>query len=586
MTEPVVVIASLSHTFARPHGAAPHVALDGVSAAIQPGMITGLVGPDAAGKTTLLRLIAGLLRPAGGHISVFGHDMATEAALAHPAIGYMPQRFGLYEDLSVAENLDLFADLHAMSPALRAERVTRLLRFTGLGPFTARLAGQLSGGMKQKLGLACALLSRPRLLLLDEPSVGVDPASRRDLWAIVAAMLEEGRADGMAVVWATAYLDEAARCGDVLLLHEGRLLAQGPPTEFLAPLEGRVFRLRVPVGERRAAARLATAHPAVLDAVVEGDALRIVLRQGVAVPGAPELGGEALEHLPPRFEDGFVAALAPPPPRPSRKGRGERPTPSPSTRGRGLGGGDATAITVTDLVRRFGAFTAVDHVSFAVRSRRDLRPAGPERRRQVHHLPHAVRPAAPLRRPGTRRRRRPRCAHQPKHARASATWRSASRSTRNCQCGKTCGSSRASTASAAPRRPRAIDAALTGFDLTATASSVAGELPLGLKQRLALAAALLHGPDILFLDEPTSGVDPLTRRDFWARIGTLADAGVTVMVTSHFMDEAEYCDRLGIVNQGKLAAVDTPAALRERVRTDALPEPTLEDAFIALVQTP
>ncbi|MGC1413291.1 MAG: ATP-binding cassette domain-containing protein, partial [Acetobacteraceae bacterium] len=367
MTEPVVVIDALRHAFARPHGAAPHVALDGVSATIQPGTITGLVGPDAAGKTTLLRLIAGLLRPAGGHIRVFGHDMATDAALAHPAIGYMPQRFGLYEDLSVAENLDLFADLHAMSPALRAERVARLLRFTGLGPFTARLAGQLSGGMKQKLGLACALLSRPRLLLLDEPSVGVDPASRRDLWAIVAAMLEEGRADGMAVVWATAYLDEAARCGNVLLLHEGRLLAQGPPAEFLAPLEGRVFRLRVPSGERRAAGRLATAHPAVLDAVVEGDALRIVVRQGVSVPGATELGGEALEHLPPRFEDGFVAALAPPPPAPLPQTEAEKLPFSPSPRGRGLGGGGADAITVTDLIRRFGAFTAVDHVSFAVR---------------------------------------------------------------------------------------------------------------------------------------------------------------------------------------------------------------------------
>jgi ABC-2 type transport system ATP-binding protein len=133
---------------------------------------------------------------------------------------------------------------------------------------------------------------------------------------------------------------------------------------------------------------------------------------------------------------------------------------------------------------------------------------------------------------------------------------------------------------------RAIDAALVSFELGNMAASVAGELPLGLKQRLALAAALLHGPDILFLDEPTSGVDPLTRREFWARIGALADAGVTVLVTSHFMDEAEYCDRLGIVNQGRLAAVDTPAALRAQVRSDALPDPTLEDAFIALVQAP
>ena len=153
----------------------------------------------------------------------------------------------------MVENLDLFADLHAMTSTLRTERVLRLLRFTGLGPFTERPAGQLSGGMKQKLGLACALLSRPRLLLLDEPSVGVDPSSRRELWAIVSAMLEEGGADGMAVVWATAYLDEAARCGEVLLLHEGRLLAQGPPSAFVASLAGRVFRLSVPTGERRAA---------------------------------------------------------------------------------------------------------------------------------------------------------------------------------------------------------------------------------------------------------------------------------------------------------------------------------------------
>jgi len=578
MIEPIVAIDALRHVFSGARGASSHVALDGLSATIRPGMITGLVGPDGAGKTTLLRLIAGLLRPTVGRITVLGHDMASDAASTHAAIGYMPQRFGLYEELSVVENLDLFADLHAMTSALRTERVLRLLRFTGLGPFKERLAGQLSGGMKQKLGLACALLSRPRLLLLDEPSVGVDPSSRRELWAIVSAMLEEGGADGMAVVWATAYLDEAARCGEVLLLHEGRLLAQGPPSAFVASLAGRVFRLSVPTGERRAVARRAAANPAVLDVVVTGDALRVVLREGRAIPTAQELGGETLDPVPPRFEDGFIARLAPPP-----------RLSSPSPRGRGAGGGGAAsqqnAITVSDLVRRFGTFTAVDHVSFTVRRGEIfglLGPNGAGKSTIFRMLCGLLRPSS-----GEAHVAGADLLRAPAEARARIGYM-AQRFSLYAELSvlenlrffaRVYGLGRAAQASA-------IDAALSSFDLRGTAASVAGELPLGMKQRLALAAALLHAPGILFLDEPTSGVDPLTRREFWARIGTLADSGVTILVTSHFMDEAEYCDRLGIVNQGRLAAVGTPADLRARVRTDALPDPTLEDAFIALVQAP
>ena len=565
----LAVIEDLRHIFP-----GPHVALAGVSAQIQPGMITGLVGPDGAGKTTLLRLIAGLLRPTSGRVTVFGHDMATDAAAAHPGIGYMPQRFGLYEDLTVAENLDLFADLHATPRHEREQRVARLLRFTGLAPFTARLAGQLSGGMKQKLGLACALLSRPRLLLLDEPSVGVDPASRRELWAIVSAMLEEGRAEGMAAVWATAYLDEAERCGHVMLLHEGRLLAQGPPADFLAPMRGRVFRLAVPSGARRAAARRAASDPAVLDALVAGDALRIVLRDGAAAA----LAGETLEPATPRFEDAFVARLAPS----VAQGAGERDKPiSPSARGRELEGGGAS-ITVADLVRRFGTFTAVDHVSFSVERGEIfglLGPNGAGKSTIFRMLCGLLRPSE-----GQARVAGADLLRAPAEARSRIGYMAQRFSlyaelsvTENLRFfARVYGLDRAG-------QTRAIDAALSDFDLRGAGTSIAGELPLGLKQRLALAAALLHGPDILFLDEPTSGVDPLTRREFWARIGTLADAGVTILVTSHFMDEAEYCDRLGIVNQGKLIAVDTPAALRARVRTPDLPDPTMEDAFIALV---
>jgi len=551
------------------------VALDGIDAEIQPGIITGLVGPDGAGKTTLLRLISGLLRPTVGSVHVLGQDMATSAAAVHPSIGYMPQAFGLYEDLSVAENLDLFADLHAMPSDLRAARIARLLRFTGLAPFTARLAGNLSGGMKQKLGLACALLSRPRLLLLDEPSVGVDPVSRRELWAIVNAMLEEGRADGMAVVWATAYLDEAARCGRVLLLHQGRLLADAPPDAFLAPLRGRVFRLHVPATARRAVARRAARHPAVLDALVAGDTLRVVLRAGVAAPAPEALGGTDLEPLPPRFEDGFIDRLVGVGEQEATELPAAEPTRAPASPA-------APAIEVHDLVRRFGSFTAVDRVSFTV-SRGEifglLGPNGAGKSTTFRMLCGLLPPSG-----GTAHVAGLDLLHAPAAARAHVGYMAqrfslyAELSVRENLSffARVYGLNRCA-------QRNAIGSALHRFDLAGHAGTVARDLPLGLKQRLALAAALLHAPQILFLDEPTSGVDPLTRREFWSRIGTLADEGVTIMVTSHFMDEAEYCDRLGIVSQGRLAAVGTPGELRASVVSPSLPDPTLEDAFIALV---
>ncbi len=564
MTAPLVQIEKLSHAFG------PVTALRDITAAVLPGMITGLVGPDSAGKTTLLRVLAGLLRPQSGRVTVLGHDMARDPAPVRPAIGYMPQRFGLYEDLTVAENLDLFADLHGLDTAARAERSARLLHFTGLAPFTRRLAGQLSGGMKQKLGLACALQARPRLLLLDEPSVGVDPVSRRELWSIVTQLLAEG-GDDMGVVWATAYLDEAERCGRVLLLHAGSLLADAPPAAFLAPLAGRVFRLTLPPGTRRAAVRRAAADPAVLDALVEGDTVRVVLRQGATLPDPASLGATVATPAPPRFEDGFIAAIAaepppPPPPMPARPRRGDGP-----------------AIEVHDLVRRFGDFVAVDRISFQV-ARGEifglLGPNGAGKSTTFRMLCGLLRPSSGMARVAGQDLLR-----APAEARARIGYM-AQRFSLYAELSVLANLrffARVYGLGQAARR-QAIEDALDRFELRAVAHTVASALPLGVKQRLALAAALLHGPDILFLDEPTSGVDPLTRRAFWARIGSLAEAGVAVLVTSHFMDEAEYCDRLGIIDRGQLVATGTPAALRARVRTAALPEPTLEDAFIALVQ--
>ena len=306
---------------------------------------------------------------------------------------------------------------------------------------------------------------------------------------------------------------------------------------------------------------------------------------GRPCPTHERWAAKSLDPLPPRFEDGFVALLAPPPPlTPSRVGRGSKlQLSSPSPCGRGAGGGGAdNAITVSDLVRRFGTFTAVDHVSFSVRRGEIfglLGPNGAGKSTIFRMLCGLLRPSG-----GQARVAGADLLRAPAEARGRIGYM-AQRFSLYAQLSvlenlrffaRVYGLDRAA-------RARAIDSALTGFDLADVATGIAGDLPLGLKQRLALAAAMLHGPDILFLDEPTSGVDPLIRREFWSRIGRLADEGVTILVTSHFMDEAEYCDRLGIVNQGRLAAVDTPAALRARVRTDALPDPTLEDAFIALV---
>ncbi|MGE5318688.1 MAG: ABC transporter ATP-binding protein, partial [Hyphomicrobiaceae bacterium] len=220
-----VEVDGVTKTF--PAGAERVAALRALSVRIRRGRIAGLVGPDGSGKTTLLRLIGGLLAPDAGRILVLGLDAVEQSEQIRTRLGYMPQRFGLYEDLSVDENLTLYADLHGLPHSERPARFDELLQFTGLGPFRTRLAGRLSGGMKQKLGLACTLVRPPEILLLDEPSVGVDPVSRRELWQIVRRLA----AEGMTVVWSTAYLDEAERCDQVVVLHHGQLLGQAVPAD-------------------------------------------------------------------------------------------------------------------------------------------------------------------------------------------------------------------------------------------------------------------------------------------------------------------------------------------------------------------
>ncbi len=548
-------------------------ALRGLEARIDYGRLTGLVGPDGAGKTTLMRIMTGLLRPDAGRVTVAGFDVVDDNDAIHVATGYMPQRFGLYEDLTVMENMRLYARLRGMDADRHGELFAGLLDFTRLAPFTARLAGKLSGGMKQKLGLACALMARPRVLLLDEPSVGVDPVSRQDLWRMVQALTDEG----MAVVWSTAYLDEAERCDAVLLLDEGELAFDGPPAELTGRLLGRSFRLEEVGEERRAVLSEALELAGVSDGVIQGAGVRVVLREGAGpdeVQALADRAGARLAAVPARFEDAFIDLLGGGPGGISALAGRMPPVELDSD----------IAVSCRELTRRFGDFTATDRVSFQVRKGEVfglLGPNGAGKSTTFKMLCGLLAPTSGE-------------AHVAGMDLRRATGAAKARLGYMAQKFSLYGllsvrqnlefSAGVYGLQGATKRAR-IDDMIETFDLGRWLSAAPESLPLGYRQRLALACALMHRPPVLFLDEPTSGVDPITRREFWTHINGLARKGVTIMVTTHFMDEAEYCDRVAMLYRARLIALDTPDALKRGAAGGDTPDPTMEDAFIHLVES-
>ncbi|MDA8085685.1 MAG: ATP-binding cassette domain-containing protein [Nitrospiraceae bacterium] len=560
-------------------------AVRGVSFDVMPGEIYGLIGPDGAGKSSLLKAAAGVLSYNGGQIRVFGGIVCSERAAERikPRIGFMPQGLGLnlYPELSVEENIDFFARLMLVSRAALAERKERLLAITRLERFRQRRVRHLSGGMRQKLGLACTLIHEPELLILDEPTTGVDPVSRRDFWAILAELLQGGRT----ALISTSYMDEASRFYRMSMLYEGRIIAGGEPSDVLKTVPGSIVSLRCDDPER-AAGRLKAVFR---QAAVFGREVRVFAKGASPDEAAARVSG-ALSGLDvkdircsePELEDVFIAIM-------QEKGflQTEGPAMPPVPRGeqaarRAISSG--IAIEARNLVRDFGSFRAVDNVSFQVRQGEifGLLGANGAGKTTVIKMLTGIMPptsgmgwvaGADMRRAG-------------REIRENIGYMSQFFSLYNDLTVAENIRLYAGIYGLSARRARSRAewilqmAGLRGYE-----SSLAGRMPVGMRQRLALGCSLVHSPAILFLDEPTSGVDPVGRRHFWDILFTLANReGVAILVTTHYMLEAGHCGRLALMHAGRIIADAPPRDLRLAVQEKAGPvlELEVEDPFRAL----
>ncbi len=563
------------------------VAVEGVDLTVRRGEIYGLIGPDGAGKSSLMKAVAGVLSFEGGGLEVFGHRVDSEASAEgiKARIGFMPQGLGLnlYAELSVEENIDFFAQLRELSAGVLAERKQKLLAMTRLAQFRDRPMKHLSGGMKQKLGLICTLIHGPDLVILDEPTTGVDPVSRRDFWAILAELL---RSQGVTALVSTAYMDEAARFHRLSLMYQGRVLAAGEPEAILEQAPGSVVSVEV---EPQIAAlrRLGTSF-----SQVEGIGPRV----RVFVPDAPPeaaaervgatLAGFRLKDLKAgeaELEDAFIALLekrrltriSPPASDASyvegKWGRFDPGAPGGASDGASHGGtGDpVVSIEARGLVRDFGAFRAVDRVSFQVRAGEIfglLGANGAGKTTVIKMLTGILPPTegegavagADMRRAGQAIKARIGYMSQAFSLYQDLTVLENIRLYARIY--------------AVPHRHlRArIDWVVEMAGLAGVTGRLTGRLPMGIRQRLALGCALVHQPRVLFLDEPTSGVDPVGRRRFWEILIQLSRAErVSILVTTHYMSEAEHCDHLALMYAGRIIADASPEAMKADLQATA-----------------
>ncbi|ACL06723.1 ABC transporter related [Desulfatibacillum aliphaticivorans] len=563
VTRPIVDVTDFRKSYGRTR------AVDGVSFSVMPGEIYGLIGPDGSGKSSIMKAVAGVLSFESGSVTVFGQRLVSESAaeLIKQRCGFMPQGLGLnlYPDLSIEENIDFFARLRLVPRQKLKQTKSQLLAMTRLEPFRSRPMKKLSGGMKQKLGLVCTLIHEPDLIILDEPTTGVDPVSRRDFWKILSSLLRE---KGITAIVSTAYMDEASRFHHLSLFHQGKILARGDMESITGKAGGAMVIFKTP--DQQAALSKLAGPPFMAQA--SGEWIRAY---------SPNQNQEAIDHVAqvlegapvfeaylqkPNLEEASIHLLS------DQDGLGlEAFAEAEENEPRAVypPGGPINVIQASNLVRKFGDFTAVDHVSFSVKKGEifGLVGANGAGKTTVIKMLTGIMPPTEGhgKVAGGDMKRAARYIKQNIGYVSQAFSLYQELSVRENL--RLYGAIYGLQPLKARRRANEL-AAMMG--LGAYMDKQAGDLPMGLRQRLALGCALVHRPTILFLDEPTSGVDPLGRKRFWEILHKLARVdGVTILITTHYMSEVENCDHVVIMHAGRVVADDSPEQLKKDTQARA-----------------